>query len=77
MRGVWKVWYPKHHGAIEPDRTIMLMAEARELLTTWEVLRDKKTIDRRLAALDKIYGPGSEQSVRNFMHKVKRDERNE
>jgi hypothetical protein len=53
------------------------MGEARELLTTWDVTKNKQVIDRRLAALDKIYGPGSEQSVRAYMHKVKRDERND
>lgn len=74
---LWKAWYPKHRGPVEPDRTTLLMGEARELLTTWEVTKNKKVIDRRLAALDKIYGPGSEQSVRAYMHKVKRDERND
>jgi hypothetical protein len=53
------------------------MGEARVLLTTWEVNRDKPVIDRRLAALDKIYGPGSEQLVRHYMHQVKRDERSD
>ena len=52
------------------------MAAARELLTTWEHTRDKALIDRHLARLDKIYGSGSEQLVRQLMHKVKRDERN-
>lgn len=53
----------------------MLMACARELLTTWEAFKDKALVDRHLAALDTTYGPGSEQLVRTYMHKVKRDER--
>lgn len=77
MKRPWKPHYYKHKGPIEPDRTMLLMAEARVLLTTWEVNRDKQVIDRRLAALDKIYGPGSEQSVRNYMHQVRRDERSD
>ena len=77
MKRPWKNWYPKHRGPVEPDRTILLMAEARTLLTTWEVNRDKAVIDRHLARLDAIYGPGSEQLVRTYMHKVKRDERHD
>jgi hypothetical protein len=53
----------------------LLEGEARVLLTTWEVNRDKAVIDRRLAALDRIYWPGAEQTVRQLMHKVNRDER--
>lgn len=75
MRLPWKKWYPKHHGPVEPDRTILLEACARELLTTWEITRDKANVDRHLASLDGIYGPGSEQLVRQLMHKVKADER--
>lgn len=77
MKRPCKPHYHKHHGPIEPDRTTLLMAEARVLLTTWEVNRDKQVIDRRLAALDKIYWPGAEQSVRAMMHRIKRDERND
>lgn len=58
-----------------PDMPVLLRAEARELLTTWEQLRDKQTIERRLARLDKLYKPGAEAEVRRLMHEVKRDER--
>ena len=60
---------------MEPDWTILLEGEARVLLTTWEVTRDKANVDRRLAALDRIYWPGAERQVRALMHKVNRDER--
>lgn len=53
----------------------LLQAEARELLTTWEVLKDKAAIDRRLKALDKIYKPGAEAAVRQWMHWIKKHER--
>lgn len=75
MKRPWKPDRPKHKGPLEPDRTILLMGHARELLTTWEVLRDKPTIERHLATMDKRYGPGSEALVRAYMHKVKADER--
>lgn len=75
MKRPWKPHYPKHRGPIEPDRTTLLEGEARVLLTTWELTRDKANVDRHLAALDKIYGPGSEQAVRQMMHRIKRDER--
>ena len=71
----FKVWYPKHRGPIEPDMTTLLMGEARVLLTTWEVLKDRETITRRLKKLDKLYGAGAEQRVRDYMHQVARDER--
>lgn len=75
MKRPWKPDRPKHRGPLEPDRTILLEGEARVLLTTWEVNRDKAVIDRRLAALDRIYWPGAEQAVRQLMHRIKRDER--
>jgi hypothetical protein len=75
LKRQFKVWYPKHKGPIEPDMTIMLMACARELLTTWETLRDKELINRHLASMDKRYGPGAEQRVRDYMHQVAKDER--
>lgn len=53
----------------------LLMAEARELLTTWEVTRDKANIERHLATMDKKYKPGAEKLVRQYMHQVKKYER--
>ncbi len=76
MKRPWKPDRPTHKGPVEPDRTILLTACARELLTTWEVTRDKALIDRHLARLDKTYGAGSEQLVRQLMHRVKANERN-
>ena len=53
----------------------LLQAEARELLTTWEVLKDKAVIDRHLAKMDKKYKPGAEAAVRQWMHWIKKHER--
>ncbi len=55
--------------------TIILMGHARELLTTWEVTKDKQLVDRHLATMDKRYGKGAEQRVRQYMRQVNRDER--
>ena len=55
--------------------TIMLTAVARELLTTWEITKDKPLVDRHLAAVDKVYGAGAELRVRQYMRQVARDER--
>jgi hypothetical protein len=55
--------------------TILLTAVARELLTTWEITKDKLLVDRHLAAVDKVYGAGAELRVRQYMRQVARDER--
>ena len=52
------------------------MASARELLTTWEVLKDKQLVDKHLASLDKVYGANVEQKVRQYMREIHRNERN-
>ena len=75
LKRPFKPWYPKHTGPLEPDRTIILMGHARELLTTWEVLKDKQLVDRHLATMDKRYGKGAEDSVRQYMRQVAKHER--
>lgn len=55
--------------------TILLMAVARELLTTWEITRDKALVNRHLAAVDKVYGAGAELRVRRYMRTIAKDER--
>ena len=54
---------------------MLLQAEARELLTTWEVLRDKSVIERHLKVMDKKYKPGAEAAIRQWMHHIKKEER--
>lgn len=58
-----------------PSMAMLLMGEARELLTTWEVLKDKAVIDRHLAKMDKKYKPGAEAAIRQWMHWIKKHER--
>jgi hypothetical protein len=68
--------YRKASNAPSPSLECLLMACGRELLTTWEVLRDKELIDKHLASLDKVYGANVEQKVRQYMREIHRDERN-
>lgn len=75
MKRQFKVWYPKHRGPVEPDRTMLERGAARELLTTWEVLQDKALVDRHLAKMDKLYGEGAEQRIRQHMRDIRRNER--
>lgn len=70
-----KYIYRKASNAPSPSLEALLMANARELLTTWEVLKDKQLVDRHLASLDKLYGASVEQRVRQYMREIKRDER--
>jgi hypothetical protein len=51
------------------------MGHARELLTTWEVTKDKALVDRHLATMDKRHGPGAEQAIRQYMRQVAKYER--
>jgi len=54
---------------------VLLKAEARELLTHWELTKDKAFVDDRLATVDKRYAKGCEEVVRRLMHQIKREER--
>lgn len=68
--------YRKASNAPSPSLETLLMANARELLTTWEVLRDKELVDKHLASLDKLYGASVEARVRQYMREIYKDERN-
>ena len=70
-----KYIYRKASNAPSPSLECLLMACGRELLTTWEVLKDKQLVDRHLASLDKVYGANAEQRVRQYMREIKRNER--
>jgi hypothetical protein len=67
--------YRKASNAPSPSLECLLMACGREVLTTWEVLKDKQLVDRHLASLDKVYGANVEQRVRQYMREIKRNER--
>ena len=76
MKKIWKPHYFKHKGPIEPDRTILEMARARELLCTWELTGDKALVDKHLKVSEKLYGEGSEERIRNWMRVIRNNERN-
>lgn len=75
MSALFKRKYRPPSNRPSPSMTTLLYAEARELLTTWEVLRDKSLIERHLSKMDGKYKPGAEKLVRQLMHVVKKDER--
>lgn len=70
-----KYIYRKASNAPSPSLEALLKACGRELLTTWEVLKDKQLVDKHLASLDKVYGANAEQKVRQYMREIKRNER--
>lgn len=71
-----KYIYRKASNAPSPSLETLLMACGRELLTTWEVLRDKELIDKHLSQLDALYGANAEAKVRQYMREIYRNERN-
>lgn len=71
----WKPHYYKHKGPIEPDRTLLEMAVARELLTTYELSKNVALINNHLAAIDKLFGANAHLRVREYMKEIKRNER--
>jgi len=70
-----KYIYRRASNAPSPSLECLLMACGRELLTTWEVLRDKELIERHLSQLDGLYGANAEAKVRAYMHEIKKTER--
>jgi hypothetical protein len=75
MKKTFKPHYFKHKGPIEPDRTILEMARARELLTTWELTQDQALVNRHLATSNKVYGENAEERIRNWMRVIRNNER--
>jgi len=74
MKRQFKVWYPTHSGPL-PERSVLERAAARELLTHWELTKNKAAVDAMLAKMDKIYGKGAQDRIRQHMRNVARYER--
>jgi hypothetical protein len=76
MKKTWQPHKHKHKGPVEPDRTILEIARARELLTTYELSnKDKALVDRHLATSEKVYGENAEQRIRQWMRWIRNNER--
>lgn len=75
MKGYKRPWRPPRDTGPSPDREVLAKGAARELLTTWEVTKDKALVDRHLAQMDKLYWPGAEQQIRQYMRDIRRNER--
>jgi hypothetical protein len=50
------------------------MAEARELYTTWRVLKNAETITKRLDLCNKKYGWGARERIRDYMKRMQKGE---
>jgi len=76
MKGMWKFRQIERRFPRGPGDTEQLeMGEARVLLTTWEVTKDKDAVDRMLARTNRIYGKGAEERIRAYMRWIAKNER--
>lgn len=75
IRGYRRPFIPARNTGPLPERPILERAQARELLTTWELTKDKELVDRHLARMDKLYGKGAEQRIRQHMRDIAKHER--
>lgn len=75
IRGYRRPFVPPKNTGPLPERPILERGAARELLTTWELTKDKELVDRHLARMDKLYGKGAEQRIRQHMRDIAKHER--
>ncbi len=75
MKGYRRPFRPARNTGPLPERPVLERGAARELLTTWELTKDKALVDRHLATMDKLYGQGAEQRIRQHMRDIARNER--
>jgi hypothetical protein len=75
MKGYRRPFRPTRNTGPLPERPILERGAARELLTTWELTKNKELVDRHLARMDKLYGKGAEQRIRQYMREIRRNER--
>lgn len=75
IRGYRRPFIPAKNTGPLPERPVLERGAARELLTTWELTKNKELVDRHLARLDKLYGQGAEQRIRQHMRDIARNER--
>ena len=53
------------------DRVILEQAEARELYRTWETNKDRDFVRGRLERVERIYGTGARDRIREYMNRIK------
>jgi hypothetical protein len=68
----WKPHRPKHSGPL-PERELLEWAQAKDILSAWELSPTKATVERWLAHSEKLYGPGSAERIRAHMKAIYRD----
>jgi hypothetical protein len=58
----------------QSDRYIIELGEARVLFTTWQVTKEKVLTPVRVEWLERRYGSGSVERIREFMKKLQTGE---
>lgn len=53
------------------DRYILELAEARTLYTSYVLQQQSVLTDKRIKFLEKIYGKGSVERIREYMNQIK------
>jgi len=53
------------------DRVILEQAEARELYRNWESSKNRDLIRARLERVERIYGIGARDRIREYMNRIK------
>ena len=53
------------------DRLILEQAEAREIYSTWEKIKDKNFVLGRLERAEKVYGKGAQERIRTYLSQFK------
>jgi len=72
VKRAWKPHRPKHSGPL-PERELLEWAQAKDILSAWELSPSKATVERWLAHSEKLYGPGSAERIRAHMKAIYRD----
>jgi hypothetical protein len=52
-------------------------AEAREIFSTWQTNKDADFVRGRLERVERIYGKGSQERVRRYMHQIMKESLND
>jgi hypothetical protein len=63
--------YSRRNTENPSDRVILEQAEARELYRNWEGSKNRDLIRARLERVERIYGIGARDRIREYMNRIK------
>ena len=72
MKRQWKPHWPKQSCPL-PERELLEWAQAKDILSAWELSPTKATVERWLAHSETLYGPGSAERIRAHMKAIYRE----